>query len=79
MASLLSLISGGNGLLVALGVFLAGLVAAFLKGRSVERGKQNERNSDALQNHYKDAADAADARGRVTPDSVRDNDPYRRD
>ncbi|GAI24673.1 unnamed protein product, partial [marine sediment metagenome] len=37
-------------------------VAAFLKGRSWERGKQNERNSDALQNHYKEVADA---RGRV--------------
>jgi hypothetical protein len=45
----------------------------------VERGNQKERNSDALQNHYKDVADAADARGRVNADSVRDNDPYRRD
>ncbi|SDP08027.1 hypothetical protein [Phyllobacterium sp. OV277] len=79
MGTIVSLISGGNGLLVALGVFLAGLVAAFLKGRSVERSKQNERNSDALQNHYKDVADAVDARSRFNPDGVRNDDPYRRD
>lgn len=79
MATILSLISGGNGLLVALGAVLAAIVAAFFKGRSVERTNQKARNADALQNHYNDVAAAADARSRVNADSVRRNDPYKRD
>lgn len=79
MATILSLISGGNGLLVALGAVLAAIVAAFFKGRSVERTNQKARNADALQNHYNDVAAAADARSRADADGMRDNDPYKRD
>jgi divalent metal cation (Fe/Co/Zn/Cd) transporter len=79
MATILSLISGGNGLLVALGAVLAAIVAAFFKGRSVERTNQKARNADALQNHYNDVAAAADARSRVDADGMRDNAPYKRD
>ncbi|MGN8022987.1 hypothetical protein ACTJJ7_19970 [Phyllobacterium sp. 22229] len=78
MATILSLISGGNGLLVALGAVLAAIVAAFFKGRSVERTNQKARNADALENHYKDVSSAADARHNVNSDGVR-NDPYKRD
>lgn len=79
MATILSLISGGNGLLVALGAVLTAIVAAFFKGRSVERTNQKARNADALQNHYNDVAAAADARSRADADGMRDNDPYKRD
>lgn len=79
MDLLISLVSGGNGLLVALGAILATAIAAFVKGRSVERSKQEAKDSDALQTHYKDVADAASARAGITPDSVRDHDTYRRD
>ncbi|WP_427351172.1 hypothetical protein [Erwinia amylovora] len=79
MNALLGLFTGGNGLLVALGAVLAAIVAAFFKGRSVERTNQRAKENDAYENHLKDVADAADARNRVDADRVRNNDPYKRD
>lgn len=74
-----TLLTGGNGLFVALSAVLAAIGAAYLKGRSAEKIKQKAKNADALQKHYDDIADATDARNGVDTSRLPDRDPYRRD
>lgn len=64
-------------LLIAGGIFLAGVLIAFYRGASYSDTKRKAKERDAYEQHLHEISDAHDARnsaGVVQPD-----DPYRRD
>ena len=76
---LISLVSGGNGLLVVLAAIFAAVTAAYLKGRSAALTSQIAKERDAYERHLEDLTTAAGARNRVQPSDSVQSDPYRRD
>ncbi|MGE9266419.1 hypothetical protein ACQKHB_23110 [Escherichia coli] len=79
MATILSLISGGNGLLALLTAATGIVVAAYFKGRAAANANYEAKEAAAHERQLNDVAEANNARNRVRPtDSVSD-DKYRRD
>lgn len=66
-------------ILGGIGVFIAGIVAAFWRGRKSAETGQKAKERDAYEEQLRETAAAHDARNRVDPDRVPANDKYRRD
>lgn len=81
MDTILSLIPGGS-----LTAILAAIVAALgwgfhqrLAGAKAERSKARAKEADAYEQHLQEISGAHDARNRIDPDRLPNDDPYRRD